>query len=436
MPFGARAAIAIVFLAVAAAHAAPATETEPPYAGPSHMQMARLLVKAGRLEDARVFLEQARPAGEEEQVERLFLLGRIEMDLGLPRRAADRFEAILALRPGLTRVRLELAQAYYLSGRDDEAKRHFGHSLADGLPASTEAAVEGFLRRIDARKRWTASASASLVPETRRNDSEMVIIGGVPFRLDEDARTPSGTGGLITAGVSFSPTVAKDIRGVLAASGAAKVYERSEWNDTTVSGDVGLTRLFDTGSGSGGLRLGRRWTGGQSHHLSLGPWTQLRLRVSDSTRLDLAVSASYRKHDTLHRHDGWRLTAHPRLQHMIDGRTRVEAEPMFELAGAKTDHHRSRLAGVALTISRALRSDLTLSLASAAYIRRHSADDPLFGKTRIDRNLSASIRVLHRSLRYGGFAPYVGLTLERNRSSIQIHEYRNNGLIAGISRAF
>lgn len=436
MPSGVRAALAMVFLAVVAAHVAPAAETERPSPGPSHMQMARLLIEAGRLEHARVFLEQAQPVGVEEQVERLFLLGRIEMDLGLPRQAAERFEAILALRPELTRVRLELARAHYLSGRDDEAKRHFGLSLADGLPASTESAVEGFLRRIDARRRWTASASASVLPETRRNDSETVLIGGVPFRLSEDARTPSGTGGLMTAGISFSPTVAKDVRGVLAASAAAKVYERSEWNDTTVSGEVGLARVFDGGSASGGLRLGRRWSAGERHHASLGPWAQVGFRLSRWTRLDVAVSAVYRKHDALHGQDGWRLAAHPRLLQVLDERTRIEAEPMLELVEAQAGHHGSRMAGLGVTISRALGNGFTLSLASAAYIRRHSADDPLFGRTRIDRNLSASFRVLHRSLRYGSFAPYAGFTLERNRSSIRIHEYRNHGLIAGISRTF
>ena len=40
--------------------------------------MARLLVKAGRLEHARAFLEQVRPSNVQERIARLFLLGRIE----------------------------------------------------------------------------------------------------------------------------------------------------------------------------------------------------------------------------------------------------------------------------------------------------------------------------------------------------------------------
>ncbi len=431
----ARAAVAVALLTATAA-AAPASERPRPSASLSDMQAARMLVRAGRLEHARAFLEQARPSGEEERIERLFLLGRVEMRLGMPRRAAGRFEEILALRPSLTLARLELARAYYLSGRDDAAGRQFNLSLADGLPPSAEAAVEDFLRRIDARRRWSASVSASVLPETERPDRETVLIGGVPFRLSEDARAPSGMGALIAGGVSFSPTVAEDVRGVLAASAAAKVYERPQWNETTVSADAGLARLFDGGSASGGLRLGRQWTGGDGYRRSLGPWTRFRLRLSGAAHLELALSADYRTHDALSGRDGWRVAANPHFLYVLDGRTTIEAAPAFETVEADTKHHGSRLLGLGVTVSRAFGNGLTVSLAPAAHVRRHAARDPLFGKTRTDRSVGVSARVLHRSLRYRGFAPYVGYSLERTRSTIPIHEHRNHGAIAGVTRAF
>ncbi len=297
------------------------------------MQTGRLLLRAGRLEHARAFLQQARPSGAEEEIERLFLLGRIEMRLGLPRRAIDRFEAILVRRPGLTRVRLELARAYYLTGRDDKAKYHFGLTTGDSLPSSVEATVDEFLRRIDARKRWSVSVSAAILPESnpaRRTESEEVRVGNVPFRLGEEARLSSGVGMLLGAGVSFSPAIAGDLRAALAASAAAKVYERSDWNDISVSGDIGLTRLADRGSLSGGLRLGRRWLGGEPDFRSLGPWARAGWRLSASTRLDLDVSALHRDHDARRFLDGWRISARPRLRHVLDARTLVELEPGIE----------------------------------------------------------------------------------------------------------
>ena len=323
-----------------------------------------------------------------------------------------------------------------LAGRDDKAEYHFSASLAEELPSSVEAAVEGFLRGIDARKRWSVSLSAAMLPEIRRPDHEEVLIGGVPFQLDEDARASSGAGALVSAGASFSPAITDDIRGVLAASAAAKLYERSDWNDTTVSGDLGLTRLLDEGSVSGGLRFARRWVGGDRYHRSLGPWTRARTRLSSSTRLDVAVSAGYRTHDTGGDRDGWRVVASSRLLHVLDGRTSIEAEPVLEMVEAKVDHHGSRLFGFGATFSRAFDGGLSVSLSPSAHLREYAARDPLFGVTQRDRYVRLGVTVRHRSPRYGGLAPYIGFSLERNRSNIPIREYRSHGVVAGVSRVF
>ena len=432
----ARAALAFTFLIAAGAGADPVPGAVRPPAELTDIQAARMLIRAGRLEHARAFLKQARPSDEEESIERLFLLGRIEMQLGMPSRAIERFETILDRRPELTRVRLELAQAYYLTGHDDKAKRHFNSSLADELPSSVEAAVESFLRGIDARKKWSVSLSASMLPETRRSDREEVLIGGVPFRLDEDARASSGVGVLLSTGASYSPTITDDIRGVLAASAAAKVYERSDWNDISTSGDIGLTRLSDNGSVSGGLRLGRRWTGGDRYQHSLGPWAQARFPLSGSTHLGLALSAGYRAHDERPDRDGWRVAAYPSLRHALDSRTSIRVEPMFEVIEAQAKHHGSRLIGLGTTFSRSFDGGLSVSLTPSVHVRRYAADDPLFGTRQVDRNFRFGVRMLHRSFRYGGFAPYIGYSLEWNRSNISIHDYRNHGVIAGVSRAF
>ena len=136
-----------------------------------------------------------------------------------------------------------------------------------------------------------------------------------PLCVGEDARSSSGVGKLIGAGVSFSPAIADDLRAALAASAAAKLYDRSEWNDISVSGDIGLTRLADRGSVSGGLRLGQRWIGGDPDHRSLGPWARMGWRLSASTRLRLDVSALDHSYDTRRFLGAWRIAVRPGLRH-------------------------------------------------------------------------------------------------------------------------
>ncbi len=403
------------------------------------MQFGRLLFEAGRFRDARAFLEQARPADEEEKVERLFLLGLAEAELGHLRDAAERFEAILALRPDLTRVRLELARVYGLLGRDEKAQFHFEASLADELPASVEDAVEAWLDRIDARKRWSVSTSLAVLPESnpvKRTDRKEVRIGSVPFRLDEDAREASGTGLLLTTGAQYSPVLADDWRGVFAVSAAAKHYEQSDWNDISVQGDIGVARLFDHGSVSGGMRFGRRWLGGDRHSDGSGPWLRGRLRPLPDLRIDSTLSAERRSHPEQPGLDGWTVTLRPGLDHAFNSQTTLRAELDLEYADAREDRRGSRMGGLAIGVSHAFEGGLSVSPRAAVHWRRYADDDPLFGKTRSDRQMRVSLNLLHRALQYRGFAPYVGVFAEWNRSSIPINSYRNQGGVFGVSKTF
>ena len=214
------AACALTALVAVGAHAEPAEATSQTDATPeiSDLAAGRLLMKAGRFNDALAFLEQARPADEEQAIERHFLLGAVYMRLRQPREAAEQYEAILAIRPDLTRARLELARAHYAAGQDDKARYHFQLSLGDGLPSSVESVVEGFLNAIDARKRWSAHVSIAALPETnavRRTDRETVRIAGAPFRLNEDAREASGIGTQLSAGGAFFPSLGSGLRGHL-----------------------------------------------------------------------------------------------------------------------------------------------------------------------------------------------------------------------------
>ncbi|MDE0408256.1 MAG: surface lipoprotein assembly modifier [Alphaproteobacteria bacterium] len=403
------------------------------------MQFGRLLFEAGRFRDARAFLEQARPGEEEEKIERLFLLGLVEARLGYLPEAAERFESILAVRPDLTRVRLELARVYGLLGRDEKARFHFEATLADELPSSVEDAVETWLDRIDARKRWSVSASAAILPESnpaKRTDDEEVRIGGVPFRLDEDAREASGTGLLFSTGAQYSPVLADDWRGVLAVSAAAKLYEQSDWNDISVQSDIGIARLFDRGSASGGMRLGRRWLDADRYSDGIGPWMRGRLRLSPALRIDAALSAERRDHPQHRGLDGWTVTFGPGLDYALNSQTTLRAELDLEHVEAREDRHGSRLVGLAFGVSHAFEGGLSVSPRGAVHWRRHADRNPLFGKTRSDRQMRLSVNLLHRALRYRGFAPHVGFFVEWNRSSIPVNSYSNRGGVFGVSKTF
>lgn len=424
--------------------AAPASDSKETVAKPESFQVpallvVRMLMDGKRWREAREILEQLNPRNDEERIERLFLLGSAEVRLGLLADAAERFEAILTIRPDLTRVRLELGRVYHLLGRDEKARYHFEASLTDDLPSSVEEAVTAWLDRIDARKRWSVSLSLAALPESnpaKRTDRDQIRIGGVPFRLNEDAREASGTGFLLSTGGQYSPVLSGDWRGVLAVSAAAKLYEQSDWIDISVQGDVGAARLFDRGSAAGGIRFGRRWLGGDRYSTGTGPWVRGRLRLTPGLRLDAVFGAERRTHREQSGLDGWTVTLRPGLDYALGSAMSLRAEIDLEHVTAREDRHGSRLGGLAVTLSRAFQGGLSVSPRISMHWRRYANRNPLFQKTRSDRRERVSVNVLHRALQYRGFAPHIGYFCEWNRSNIPINAYRNHGAVLGISRTF
>ncbi|MDE0095123.1 MAG: surface lipoprotein assembly modifier [Gammaproteobacteria bacterium] len=403
------------------------------------VEAAKVLLHARKWNEAREILEGLKLGDEEEEIERLFLLGIAESRLEMHGSAAQRFEAILARQPNLTRVRLELARAYHALGRDGKARFHFRASLADRLPTSVQDAVESWLDHIDARKRWSASLSVSVLPESnpaKRTDSREVRIGGVPFQLDEDSRAASGTGLLISTGVQYSPVIGGDLRGVVAGSAAGKFFRNYDWNDISVQGDFGIARLFDRGNVSGGIRYSQRWLGGERYSLGLGPWLRGRNGLSPRTETDFSLSAEHLEHTSQVGMDGWILRLRTGLDYAFSAGTSSRLEIDLVENDAREQRHGHRIVGLALSLSHAFEGGFSVSPRISFQRRHHVAANPLFQKIRSDRLVQLSVNLLHRAFQYRGFTPYLGYSYEVNRSNIPVNEYSNHGAVLGVSRSF
>ena len=103
---------------------------------------------------------------------------------------------------------------------------------------------------------------------------------------------------------------------------------------------------------------------------------------------------------------------------------------------AETAHNASRRFGFGATVTRAFEGGLTVSVSPSMHFQRYDERHPLFARRRLDRGLRVGVNALHRSLRYAGFAPYVGYSFERTGSNIELYEYRNHGTVFGVTHSF
>ena len=115
--------------------------------------------------------------------------------------------AILINQPGLERVRLELARAFFYKKEDKLARRHFARVLAGNPPTPVVINIQQFLTEIRARRRWSMYLGSTLKPSTnigRNSDTEIINIFGFPFRRDTSESEKSGVGISIWTGGEYN----------------------------------------------------------------------------------------------------------------------------------------------------------------------------------------------------------------------------------------
>ena len=151
----------------------PVASSAPEASAVAGIAEARALIREGRFADALGILRPL-ARGREADPNVLFLIGMTATGASqqpgvseadgeaLLDEAIASFRAMLVDRPGLVRVRLELARAFFLKGEDDLSRRHFEYVLAGNPPQPVVANVRRFLSQIRARRRWDLHAGFAL----------------------------------------------------------------------------------------------------------------------------------------------------------------------------------------------------------------------------------------------------------------------------------
>lgn len=352
--------------------------------------------------------------------------------------AATVFRRILDDKPEAGRVRLELARMQAILGNMGAARKELRAAQATGLPAAVDQLVRFYSRALNARKPFGGSFEIALAPDSNinratRSSTLGTVIG--EFSLNEDARARSGTG-LDLRGQAYVRMGIEPGSDLLVRASAESVFFRdADFNDISAS-----------------LQAGPQYTwGGNQITVWLGPSRRWYGRDLFSTTFGGGV--------------GWQHTLGKRGQLRIDGslshlsnkRNALQTSNAYTLSAALDRAFSARFGGGIQTFGfREVARDPGYSLASGglfAYLFRElgrttlvgtiayshlEADKRLFlyPRRRIENRYTASLAATLRALQVSGFAPLVRVKWERNRSSIEIYDYRRAVAEFGITSAF
>ncbi len=406
------------------------------------VRMARTLMHQGRYAAALRILRPLLKAGEDDTDVRFLVgLAAIEHSRRLPankqnERVALLEEAIAALRailierPGLVRVRLELARAFFLKGEDDLSREHFERVLAGKPPEAVAANVHRFLRTIRARRGWSAYFGFSIAPDTNIgaiSNDEVIYIYGLPFRRSEGAEKSSGVGFITWGGAEYQKPLAKRLRLRVGTDFSRREYEERDFDQTVVSVHSGPRWWVSPRSEFSLLaNVREHFIGDESYSREIGARLEVEHRFMRRGRLSGRVSWHERQYARLDYLDG------PVLSLGLDGswifNPTLLGRASFGFLDERPEQLRYRNATYwgRLGFSVALPRGLTLG--GSGEFRAVGYEGGWFPFTRGGSSREDNVRIYRlsiysRAFTLWGFSPQFVVVRESRESNAQLYDY-------------
>ena len=408
---------------------------------PSTVNDARVLMQQGRHMEA---LEVLRSLSGERPEERnlAFLVGlaAVEAARRLPEteeRTALLDEAIAALRgllvdePGLVRVRLELARAFFFKGEDGLSRDHFERVLAGNPPRGVVANVRRFLAQIRARRRWSMSLGFALAPDNNiggRSGERTIYIIGLPFQRNPEDLPKSGVGVSVWGGWQYHYPLAQQVRLQTGFDVSLRDYSGSEFDKALVALHAG-PRVLATPTTQFSL-LGdarRQWTANRRDYDALGGRFAVSRRFGRRVTGNLTASWRERRYRRSEHLDGpvqsvslggsWILRPTVRLNATV-GHGRERPETLMQ---------RNRNTWVQTGVSVALPRGFTVSAGAGYRWTDYQGNWGFFtpgGVPREDKTYNVRASVFNRAFTLYGFSPEVAVVREVRKTNAQGSDYK------------
>ncbi len=419
--------------------------SSPEASEPGGVAEARALIDAGRFMDAVAILG---PLVQDDVIEAnsLFLYGLAAMgasqQAGVPEdtrealldQAIASFHAMLVEAPGLLRVRLELARAFYLKGEDELARRHFVYVLAGDPPATVVANVRRFLNRIEGRGRWSYRIGAALAPDSNiggTSDERTIYIFNLPFERDIEELTTSGIGVSVWGGAEYQKPLTETIRLRAGAEFARREYGGSQFDQLFIGTHLGPRWQIDGDMGLSLLASARqRWLGTVPDNRELGGRLELNRRLSQSVTLSANATWHGRRYRTRDYLDGPVFDSSLRAAWVALPTVRLEASGGYGWERPTSVKWRTRTHWLGTGISVIL--PLGFNVGAGAEMRwsdYHESEGHWFpniddGSKREDRTRSLRASVHNRGFTLAGFSPELVVVNEERETNAQLYDFK------------
>lgn len=373
------------------------------------------------------------------RMQQQFLAGYIAVETGDLKKAIKTFRSILDENPGQTRVRLELARTYLMSGKEASADYHFRLAQNDdNLPDEITRTIRSTRSILRDQRVWRFSFDFGFAPDTNINgatNAESIDIypevispifgpGKQDLTLEEDARQTSGIGQ--TAGFSGSVRLKANDKLAFLFDADSKVinYKGTASDDfigqIAVGPEIRIARYSSISLQAVGQQ---RWYGGRLVTREYGGRLGFQTALSQGQRLGVQLDSRRTESKLSDSFTGWQIGGNATYEHLI-GKSLIASAGIFARRNLlRLDRYSSLNYGMNVGIGGEM--PLGLNAGVSASISRSTFDEAeeLYSKEkRRDWRSFARAYIGSRQIKVLGFSPSIDYNYSRVDSNYDLYQ--------------
>jgi hypothetical protein len=359
---------------------------------------------------------------------------RYARSLRVRRRYADaiaQLDRILLERPSAAPVRVELATALELSGDHARSLREFARVQAGALPPDLAREIDQVVSTLRSSRPFGGSFEIGIAPDSNVNgatDARTIIIGGLPFELDRDARRRSGLGLGSSGQLFWRRPLAGETKLVVDATGRGVFYRDHDLNEGNLQISVGpefADRLRPA------LFAARRWYLGRGYSSSYGANVQWLKPIARQTALDLSARVERVEVQRSALTDGTSYTASGAVEHAFRPTLFARVSVSANRYQARSPAFTTTSLGTGALIAKDLGRVSIYGQLAYSHLR---ADGLFLGERRREDRFDLGGGFSLRRFRILGASPVVRVTHVRSRSTVSLYDATRTRVEAALSR--
>jgi tetratricopeptide (TPR) repeat protein len=372
------------------------------------------------------------------RAEARFRLAQLLAQRGKASDAAVLLRQLVDEHPNAGRARLELAGLLHKLGEEESALRQIRALQSMNLPAPVANFVDRVSASLYSAKPFGLYAEVALAPDSNINrattsDTLGTVIGD--FTVDETSKARAGIGAAVRTVAHARRDLGSRASLAARASSEANIYGREQFN--LIQGEISAGPEFDLGSRRISLTggLGRSWYGMKpfSDHKRLSASVAQRIGPVSQLRLDASLRWSNNALNALQ--DGQGTSFRLGFERALSPRLFVTASAALDRFQAQDAGYSTRSTAFGASVYREA-GRTTLSLGADVGCLKADERLMLFPERREEKFARIHFGGVFRQMTVRGFAPMARVSIERNRSTIELHDYSRTRTELGITRSF